>query len=131
MRYMVKDSAAEAPVTVLNRADNVDSRRAGLTIWLRWKGDRESLRRAVGPLAVLDQHSLTEVLRLEARSEEWRCHLEFRGRGPDRDHQTLSLLRRLSAIAPWRRVERDVPEAEAQEGRADRRWEGFERTARA
>lgn len=104
------------------------ARLTGLAIWLNWDGDESVLRQAVARFGCLEQFTLIDLSRPSREPGVWLCKLRYLGRGPDQDDHVLSLLRRLSATASWRRVER-VPLTVVQAGddEANLLWEAMSR----
>ena len=113
---------AVAPTHMLPRsapsASKPHATTAILAVWVSWKASERAsaqtggetecdmLRRQLAPIGVQLQHSLFSLQLFNRESGLWRCGFAYVGRQPDRDDHQLALLRRISAVAPWLRVER-------------------------
>lgn len=77
-----------------------------LEVWLRWDDDIVALHRSAKPQAALEQFTMVRARPCEEDASVWRCSFVHAGRSLDMDRQAVSLLRRLTTIAPWTRAER-------------------------
>lgn len=110
----------EAPAFLPVPEGSLDAELTGLAIWVSWSGSEAELRARLKPMGVLEQFTLIDLEREADAESLWMVWFHHVGRSPDRDGQTLALLRRVGVCAPWVRVER-APQA-TEECARDHSW---------
>ena len=95
--------------TYLARCAEKGAATTDLAVWVAWGGDEAQLRRSVAQFGTLQQHSLLSLTLINQNAGLWRCGFAYVGRHPDRSDHQHSLLRRISTVAPWVRIERLDP----------------------
>lgn len=96
---------------------------------LRWDDDLTELHRRAKPAAALEQFTMIRARPSESDPSVWICAFAHVGRSIDMDRQTVSLLRRLTPVAPWVKAERHDVQAAPQEAADERLWNDCYRRA--